>query len=961
VTTVARRARVSRDELVAQLSRLKTKRAQNRFLAEHVDLVNAEVVSWLAKAVREQARIDTARALALAKSAVVIARKLGDDTALAQSFRAMGNALHVSGRNRSAVKYHDTACEIFVRLRNATETARTLNASIQPLILTGHYDRAFSAVDQARKIFAAEGNEWRLARVELNAGNIFHRQDRFAEALACYEKARGYFLANREQDPEALAAALHNVAMCLVGLNDFPRALATHEEARRFAIEHGMETVVGIADYNIALLHHFRGEHSRAIEMLRATRETCRKANDPYHVALCHLDLSEIYLELNQPTQAESMAREAAIGFERMSMGYEAGKSLANLAMATWQQGKAEPALALFAKSRTMFMREENRVWPSRIDLYRAMIQVEQGHYPEARRLCQEALKVFLAANVPHNLIFGRLLLAHVLLRMKKTGAARKQCELALKRLRTLKLPSLTWQAHYLMGQTQLLAGNRDGAYANYHAARQVLETLRSGLNREELKTSFMKNRLEVYEGLVELCMQRPPSQRGLEEAFENIEQAKSRSLRDLMLQSGSEFHLTSLADPDLVLKLRNLRAELNWYSHRYEAEHLGNAKVFPDRISHLEAEIRKREAELLHVVREMPLSLAESAGLVSAKAATTEEIRSHLSPTSTLLEYFQIGDRFVAVVLRHDSLTTIPVSDVSTVSDLIARVQFQFSKFRLGPEYLATFGKSLLQTARKHLQALYDQLVGPVKQWLRGEHLLVVPHGILHAVPFQALFDGEQYLIDSFSVSYAPSATIFGLCQSRPSSSSTSSLVLGVPDAAAPLVVDEAKSVADAIPGAELFLGASATAKVLQDKGPDSRFIHIATHGYFRQDDPMFSGIRLGDGILSLYDLYQLKLPADLITLSGCATGLSVVADGDELVGLVRGLIYSGSQSALLTLWDVNDRSTARFMSLFYGRLAACTNKAAALRRATLQLRGEYPHPYYWAPFMLLGKVTSA
>lgn len=121
-----------------------------------------------------------------------------------------------------------------------------------------------------------------------------------------------------------------------------------------------------------------------------------------------------------------------------------------------------------------------------------------------------------------------------------------------------------------------------------------------------------------------------------------------------------------------------------------------------------------------------------------------------------------------------------------------------------------------------------------------------------------------------------------------------------------------------------------------------------------------MFSGIRLGDGILSLYDLYQLKLPAELITLSGCATGLSVVADGDELLGLARGLIYAGAQSALLTLWNVHDSSTAEFMSAFYGHLASSGDKGLALQRAALDLRKTYPHPYYWASFVLLGKAST-
>ena len=120
-----------------------------------------------------------------------------------------------------------------------------------------------------------------------------------------------------------------------------------------------------------------------------------------------------------------------------------------------------------------------------------------------------------------------------------------------------------------------------------------------------------------------------------------------------------------------------------------------------------------------------------------------------------------------------------------------------------------------------------------------------------------------------------------------------------------------------------------------------------------------MFSGIRLGDGHLSLYDLYQFKLPAELITLSGCATGQNALAAGDELLGLVRGLLYSGAHSLLLTMWDVHDVSTTEFMKLFYGRLLEHRNKSRALQEAAQALRQSYPHPYYWAPFLLVGKYS--
>jgi CHAT domain-containing protein len=127
-----------------------------------------------------------------------------------------------------------------------------------------------------------------------------------------------------------------------------------------------------------------------------------------------------------------------------------------------------------------------------------------------------------------------------------------------------------------------------------------------------------------------------------------------------------------------------------------------------------------------------------------------------------------------------------------------------------------------------------------------------------------------------------------------------------------------------------------------------------------FRRDNPMFSSIRLGDSHTSLFDLYQIPLSAELVTLSGCSTGLNAVVGGDELVGLMRGLLHAGAQGILVSLWDVHDRSTSEFMTAFYRRLQSVENKAEALRAAMRELRDDYPHPYYWAPFILVGKYRS-
>src|SRR5262249_13009704 len=160
-------------------------------------------------------------------------------------------------------------------------------------------------------------------------------------------------------------------------------------------------------------------------------------------------------------------------------------------------------------------------------------------------------------------------------------------------------------------------------------------------------------------------------------------------------------------------------------------------------------------------------------------------------------------------------------------------------------------------------------------------------------------------------------------------SEAGTTSLVLGVPDDHAPLISQEVQFVHEALPGSQLFLGEAANHQVLAGAPDSCRVIHIATHGSFRPDNPMFSGIRLADGYLHLYELFQMRLPVELLALSGCATGLNVVAGGDELLGLVRGALYAGAKSLLLTLWDVNDKSTSEFMQSFYRRWRGPTAQA--------------------------------
>src|SRR5882672_81503 len=949
----------SNDTLMAELGQLSSEPARRKFLAQHKKLFRQEIVEQLAQMVVQKVRVSTQEALHLAEAAVLIAKRLRRKEALALGLRAKANALYSSGDNRAAIEHHQQAVRLYETLGNWNEAARTLSSSIKPMILLGEYDQAFQAAERAREIFERLNDPWRLARLEINVGNIYHRQDRFEESIAHYERA--YTELMPYKDTEGIAVVLSNMAVCLISLNDFPRALATYQGARFFCQQNKMPLLVAQADYNIAYLYYLRGEYSRAIEALYAARRACEATGDAYHFALCHLDLSDIYLELNLSEEAREIAHEGFLRFEKLGMGYEAAKTLANEATAYGQQGKTVQALERFARAREMFGHEKNLVWPWLIDLYQGLLLFHEGRYFEARRLCVAAAAFFDQSVLPGKAVLAHLLLARIALQVGDPAEAQKETDESLARLRGLQTPVLAYQAHLLEAQIAQARNDRPAAHQAYLEARQALEALRSRLQGEELKISFVKNRMQVYEALVDLYLAGDATENSVEEALACMEASKSRSMIEMIFQSGQSLPLGEAGQSDLVRRIRDLREELNWYYHRIELEQLRPEEKSHQRLGSLQEKAQLQEKELMRTLRELPAHERENATLEAPAEFSLAKLQAHLPPDTSLVEYFSAGDRLVAAVITRKEIRILPVTLLSRVAHFLQLLRFQLSKFRMGNEYVRRFEEPLLRATHSHLEALYGELIAPLRPFFQGKHLIVVPHGPLHFLPFHALRNGEEYLCDSFTVSYAPSATVFCWCQEKPASASAGSLVFGIADERAPQILQEAQCVAALLPQSSLHVGDQATSSVLRKRGPQSGLVHLATHGVYRQDNPMFSGIRLGDGYLNLYDLYQMRLDAKLVTLSGCATGMNFVAAGDELLGLQRGLFCAGATTLLLSLWDVHDQSTSQLMQLFYREFLGTGNMAGALQHAMQELRQQNPHPYFWAPFVLVGKLSDS
>jgi CHAT domain-containing protein len=179
---------------------------------------------------------------------------------------------------------------------------------------------------------------------------------------------------------------------------------------------------------------------------------------------------------------------------------------------------------------------------------------------------------------------------------------------------------------------------------------------------------------------------------------------------------------------------------------------------------------------------------------------------------------------------------------------------------------------------------------------------------------------------------------------------------VMGIDDPGLPMVPLEVEAISKTWESAKVALGPRATSRVLRRHAGTFDVLHLATHGVFRADNPSFSSIKLADAWLTVRDLADLARGAQLVTLSACETGVNGITGGDEMVGLTRGLLSAGCSSVVASLWTVSDESTARLMESFYTSLRTGMAPAVALRDAMLALREQYDHPYFWAPFVVVG-----
>lgn len=392
-------------------------------------------------------------------------------------------------------------------------------------------------------------------------------------------------------------------------------------------------------------------------------------------------------------------------------------------------------------------------------------------------------------------------------------------------------------------------------------------------------------------------------------------------------------------------------------------------------------------------------------ARIIDAEAIDQDvaEIVASLPPRTAAIEYMVTDEQIYAWVIQDGVVCDPNIIRISRSSLQTLVIKFREMIEEAGGGVHGIPDNALFSLSR----GLYQLLIAPLLNELEDvDHLIIVPSGPLYYLPFAALLNclscagveylAGQYLCETYSLSYAPSLATLKHVRESVQGLETSYLALADPDSGNPLIprlpeaAEEATAIRAILEHGEVHVGTAASEQILRAQAGDVLYLLLSSHGVFDPSNPMNSYLQLApspgtDGKLHTYEVFELSLSADLVTLSACETLLPALGDarasvrrarglsdldaveldsatldaltsGDEIVGLTRAFIYAGTSSVLSTLWNVSSGPTRDLMIQLYTYLADGWTKAEALRQAQLDVMASYPHPRFWAAFNLIG-----
>jgi tetratricopeptide (TPR) repeat protein len=946
---------MKRAELASRLVSAASEPERAALLRSHSTLADVSLAYMLKDVCLEAWSGDPPRAVAAAAALEEMAATNDSEELAALRDWASGIAALVGGRMEQAVLRLDEAEGRFQRLCQPHTAGSTQVSKLIALAMLGRYEEAIETGLRARDRFLEHGDLLAAGKVENNIGNIYFRRDRYREAEQFQSAARERLAA--AGDLRLLAKIDNCLANTHVALHHFRTAEELYQQALDYAESAELTATLAEIEGNMGNFALFQGRYDRALDLLERSRRRYAALDMPHQSAVAELELADAYLELNLAAEALAVYRRVAPTFAALGMRAEQARALAQGGRAALAAGDTEGAHDLLEEARALYAAEGNMVGEAYVTLTEAQMHLAAGDHAATAVLAAQAEAPLARAGTWRRMLLARWLRGEAARAQGQERLAQILLDTTLKEAETQALPQIAERCHTSLGLLAAARGETAKAEASFRRAVSLIEDLRAPLPAEEFRTAFVADKLAPYDELVRLCLSDETGAR-VTEALCYTERARSRALVE-MLSGALAVHPRPRDEfeAELLTQLDQLREELNWFYSRINRPPEGDSARGTQAMQALHEAVRERETRTLEIMRQLQQRGGGSA-LGRTEPLDVSGLQQALGADTALVEYTSLGGELLAFIVTGDGVEVVRgLSDERAVGEALGQFRFQVGSLRYGSARMRAHLAALEGRARRHLRSLYDLLLRRVEERIGERRLVVVPHRALHYVPFHALDDGDAYVVERREVSYAPSASVLSYCLARPARPFTRALLMGVADEQTPRVRDEIRALAPLFPEAEALLDADATIAALRERAPRADVIHLACHGQFRPDSPLFSSLKLGDGWLTVRDAYTLDVAAGLVTLSACETGVSAVAPGDELLGLVRGFFYAGAPTLLLSLWTVDDEATAELMTDFYTTLRAGARPAAALRAAQLRQMSERPHPFFWSPFVLTGR----
>ena len=895
---------------------------------------------------------DNDRALAELDQALALWRSAADPAGEAAVLLMRGVTDSRRGDDEGARQEAERAGEIFHRLGLACGEARAANnlgrlaQGVAPETARQHFAHALA--------LCGDGREPELEGVlRLNMGGLHARLGELDQAI---ELSRQALPLLRALDQSWMVMrTLVNLGYYHRRLGELGHAFEHYGEALALAEHHGDRHLAATVHNSLGYLYLLLGEGDNALGHLDIALGLRREVEDRRGEAVTLANLARAHRLRGELTEARQRLDESLALRRRRGDGRGEARALGDLAEVALEEGAPGEALASLAI---------------------------------ALRLAHEADDGVLASDLERT--HGRALLA-----AGRPAEAAEVLRAEWRRSEPTERPLAVVKLLPVLAQAERWLGRYDIALEYLAEARTQAEALRTEIGDPELRASFSGAVAEMTEEEIAVRLElhrQEPGAHHAERAFEASERGRARGLLELLAEVEAGLRLD--ADPDLIARRGRLMREAS-----LRADRRRRSKDGSEAARQLDQEIAERVAELRGIEETLQRQSPRWRALDPAALPGTEEIRALLDPATLLVEIALGERRSVLFALDRDHLVLHELPPRQIFEDDTRRLVELWSVVDPNPEI-----------ATRIARQLSDQLLAPLAGLLEGrDRLVVVADGALHTLPFAALplpgSDGP--LLERLEVVTLPSASWWALREGpvidRTGGGSVAVAVLADPVFVAddsrlrgepprsslsggveserssfwgtapprlPASRHEALVIA-ALAGDDTLtlLGTDARLDALFDGTLDGRrVLHFATHGVLDGRHPRLSGLELSrfdavgrpvSGFLSLAQLYDLRLDAELVVLSGCRTALGRSVRGEGLIGLPRGFLHAGARSVVASLWPVQDRTTAALMERFYRALLEDGERpASALRRAQLALRAEpaYRDPFHWAAFVAIG-----